>query len=765
MTKVSLGSYELAVCMDGTPAAYYWQPASAQESANVWIVHLEAGGWCTDKVACQARWDGGSNGYNVASNANLCSSRHWSETRTQNGVFYADNPVLRDANKVFLEYCTSDAHMGDTDASGAYDAEGNSDAWGWTDPNDGQFKYWQFRGNRVVKALFHSLVTTKGLGARSGTTLVFGGSSAGSRGAMIHLDYVPEMMGPAAASRTTVYGFLDSPMHLDHADARADGWGQCLYDVTCHAQSWVPSRAETARRAYTIFNASHLGPSCRAAFPGTEPWGAENEVDANTPINREWRCMMGHHRTKYVDTPYVAVASQYDSYLLRHDVGCVSDGEKGTKDDPDAVTGCDHTPATLRWAAEAANLTRALMDALPAHVSTVSWACKDHAGALGDNNFNHKYGDVYGQTMNAALTQMLAGNTSRWVDPCNGWACSIGCSGLRIYPPPPPAPVSWGTFIGASYCRDSLGTKDKWNTPLTYVDTPQECRDFAMAQPNYRGFAYAFGVTDPTDATYRQCYAYAEADLADPGGYPTQTPNCCYLFSCHSLEGVFFEPPSPPSIPTPRAPPVPPGLPPPPALPSHWGAFVATGKCRYDNGGGSLGFTDWALSNTGGLSFEGCLAHVLTIPNIVGYSYSAAGDACWSYAENGNDKGFPTATSGDAAYACYALDFPSPPPSPAAPASWGTLVGEGLCRYYGDDGVSLELENWTTSSTTGILSMNDCIATIGGLTDVVGVAYGPNLDSGSYHYQRCWLYRETGGGGGPVDAVSPSSGIFCYSQP
>lgn len=430
MTKVSLADYEHAVCMDGTPAAYYWQPASSQQSANVWLVYLEGGGWCTDKGGCQARWDASVTGHNGVSNANVCSSRHWSATRTASGVFYADDPILRAANKVFIEYCTSDAHMGDTDGTDFYDADvssGSVSTWGWTDPRDGQFKPWQFRGARVVKAAIHSLVATKGLGSHTATTLLFGGTSAGGRGAMTHLDHLPEMMGPAAAARTAVYGFLDSPLHLDHAAVRADGWGQCQYDVGCQSQPWIPSNAETARRAYYNFNATSLGGSCRNAFLGTEPWGSENANDPSKPINREWRCIMGHHRMSYISTPFVVVASQYDSFLLRHDAGCVSDAEKGTLPDPNAVTGCDLNEYRLLWAAEAADLTRALLDALPAHVSTLSWACKCHAGSLGDKSFNHRYGNVYGQTMNAVVTFMLAGNTVRWVDRCNGWSCGVGC--------------------------------------------------------------------------------------------------------------------------------------------------------------------------------------------------------------------------------------------------------------------------------------------------------------------------------------------------
>ena len=61
------------------------------------------------------------------------------------------------------------------------------------------------------------LVENKGLGSGLGgrrDRLIFGGASAGARGAMVHLDYVQEMLGEAA-SNVDVVGFLDSPAWID----------------------------------------------------------------------------------------------------------------------------------------------------------------------------------------------------------------------------------------------------------------------------------------------------------------------------------------------------------------------------------------------------------------------------------------------------------------------------------------------------------------------------------------------------------------------
>jgi len=151
----------------------------------VWIVHLEGGGWCYDTESCAQRCADSTN--------SLCSSHNWLQTVPKLGIFYPTDSTLRAANKVFVPYCTSDGHMGDA-------------IW------DGK----QFRGNKVIQAVFRHLVEKRGLGQGPNQDLViFGGSSAGGRGAMVHLDFVSRMIGPEAAARVTVKGFLDSPFWID----------------------------------------------------------------------------------------------------------------------------------------------------------------------------------------------------------------------------------------------------------------------------------------------------------------------------------------------------------------------------------------------------------------------------------------------------------------------------------------------------------------------------------------------------------------------
>ena len=45
--------HPLAVCNDGSPAAYYLHKGTD----NGWVFHQQGGWWCWDEYSCQVRWD------------------------------------------------------------------------------------------------------------------------------------------------------------------------------------------------------------------------------------------------------------------------------------------------------------------------------------------------------------------------------------------------------------------------------------------------------------------------------------------------------------------------------------------------------------------------------------------------------------------------------------------------------------------------------------------------------------------------------------
>merc|ERR1719198_485415 len=74
--------------------------------------------------------------------------------------------------------------------------------------DDGDTVSLQFRGLRIIKAVLTELVFKHGLDPHA--QVIFGGGSAGGRGAMAWLDYAHALL-----PTSWVHGFLDSAYYLD----------------------------------------------------------------------------------------------------------------------------------------------------------------------------------------------------------------------------------------------------------------------------------------------------------------------------------------------------------------------------------------------------------------------------------------------------------------------------------------------------------------------------------------------------------------------
>ena len=52
----ALAAYEKTQCLDGSQAYYYFKLApKGSAHSNVWLIHLQGGGWCTSHAQCKAR--------------------------------------------------------------------------------------------------------------------------------------------------------------------------------------------------------------------------------------------------------------------------------------------------------------------------------------------------------------------------------------------------------------------------------------------------------------------------------------------------------------------------------------------------------------------------------------------------------------------------------------------------------------------------------------------------------------------------------------
>mmetsp|Transcript_32350 Transcript_32350/g.75085 ORF Transcript_32350/g.75085 Transcript_32350/m.75085 type:complete len:417 (-) Transcript_32350:37-1287(-) len=361
LTWSSLSSYPLAVCTDGSPSGYYWR--RGVNNSHTWLVYLAGGNWCHNKADCLARCP---RDLGQATVPYLCSSRDLPKTLNLGGVFTPSNPssALAGANQVFIQYCTSDAHMGDGEAFGL-----------------------QFRGARVVESVFKDLVMKRGLAQGARELVVLGGTSAGARGAMVNLDYVRRFLHKAnapGAANVEVVGFLDSPLWVDIPPMSTSGF----YGFR-----------KSCRSVQGFANVTHLGDHCMQAFPAAQ----------------RFKCIMAQYRLQYLETPYFMVASQYDAFQLINNLGSLT----GSQEQYDYIGS---------FARRTLNLVRDLLLQSPrnaiyvpacfTHARTLDDNGYNHEKCSKDNV---SVDDAFNMFLHRTASSL------HWIDDCTSFNCGRGC--------------------------------------------------------------------------------------------------------------------------------------------------------------------------------------------------------------------------------------------------------------------------------------------------------------------------------------------------
>ena len=96
-----------AVCLDGTPAGFYYSPAANAGASKSWQIYFQGGGWCYDEMDCYGR-----------SKNNLGSSKNWPTSASLNGIVSSDckvNPDFCNFHRVWLAYCDGNSFSGNRD--------------------------------------------------------------------------------------------------------------------------------------------------------------------------------------------------------------------------------------------------------------------------------------------------------------------------------------------------------------------------------------------------------------------------------------------------------------------------------------------------------------------------------------------------------------------------------------------------------------------------------------------------------------------------
>ncbi|KAK4387698.1 Pectin acetylesterase 8 [Sesamum angolense] len=143
-----------AVCLDGSPPAYYFQKGSG-DGANNWLVYLEGGGWCASHDGCEQRTRTVVGSSNLRKGATFFGQ-----------IMSSDQIINRDFynwNIVSVVYCDGSSYMGDV--------EGNNDI--------------QRRGARIFDAIMEDLLAK---GMKNAKNAILSGGSAGGLGAILHCD-------------------------------------------------------------------------------------------------------------------------------------------------------------------------------------------------------------------------------------------------------------------------------------------------------------------------------------------------------------------------------------------------------------------------------------------------------------------------------------------------------------------------------------------------------------------------------------------------
>lgn len=175
---LTLHTVKGTTCLDSSIAGYYY---AASNTSSKWVVFFEGGGACYTYADCAAR-----------AKTVLGSSKSWPSTFTQNDNLLSSdaavNPDYFDAHRVYVPYCTGDAH------SGTRDGPLNS-TWPF-----------HFSGHLNVGVIVRTLMTAHATSLGAADTLLVSGSSAGGIGAFLNADYIASLLPASVSVRAAPQG-------------------------------------------------------------------------------------------------------------------------------------------------------------------------------------------------------------------------------------------------------------------------------------------------------------------------------------------------------------------------------------------------------------------------------------------------------------------------------------------------------------------------------------------------------------------------------
>jgi hypothetical protein len=177
-----------AVCNDGSPAVYYFEPGSG-DGVKRWLIVLGGGSYC-NVPGCIGRDPFLMTSLDKPDQIESPPLGLRSVSSTQNPDFY-------NANHVSIPYCSSDLWSGNR-----------------FDITEGQ-RPLQFRGRTIFRSVIKDLMNRSGSNLKEdGTEILLAGYSAGGVGVMVNLDWLAEQLSQAKVRGLNDGGWIPEESNL-----------------------------------------------------------------------------------------------------------------------------------------------------------------------------------------------------------------------------------------------------------------------------------------------------------------------------------------------------------------------------------------------------------------------------------------------------------------------------------------------------------------------------------------------------------------------
>ncbi|KAL2517355.1 Pectin acetylesterase 8 [Abeliophyllum distichum] len=205
-----------AVCLDGSPPAYYFDKGFSGGISN-WLIYFEGGGWCQNVRACYDRVHKSNLGSSINMTKNLYFQGMLSKTQISNPDFFS-------WNKVYVGYCDGSSFTGDVEA---------------IDPATNL----HYRGGRVFSAVIEDLLQK---GMINATNAILTGTSAGGLATILHCDGFRAMVPNAKRVKCiSDAGYFIHSKHLPGLKKREDRFAEV---VSLHgSDKFLPSSCTSKR--------------------------------------------------------------------------------------------------------------------------------------------------------------------------------------------------------------------------------------------------------------------------------------------------------------------------------------------------------------------------------------------------------------------------------------------------------------------------------------------------------------------------------------